>query len=82
MPQLVPQQPPVAWAGAGAGAAGFAATSQQPGSQLSGTQQAGGQQEPQQSPVGALPPSVARKAQGRNVWKKMFMVVGPGRGAD
>jgi hypothetical protein len=80
VPQLVPQQPPVAGAGAGAGAAGFAATSpqpgssQQPGSQQAGAQQAGGQQEPQQSPVGALPPRVARNAQGRNVWKKMFMV--------
>jgi hypothetical protein len=74
VPQLVPQQPPAAGAGAGAGAAGFAATSPQPGSQQAGAQQAGGQQELQQSPVGALPPRVARNAQGRNVWKKMFMV--------
>jgi hypothetical protein len=87
VPQLLAQQPPAAGAGAGAGAAGFAATSQQPGSsqqsgsQHSGAQQAGGQQGPQQSPVGALPPRVARKAQGRNVWKKLFMFVGPVRGA-
>lgn len=66
----------MAGAGAVAGAAAGwqpAGSSQQAGSQHSGAQQGGGQHGLQQSPVGALPPSVASNAQEKNGWKKMFM---------